>query len=173
MTIEENIKQNLIKKRQILVDKNVMELDELNALMNRLSRRQIILFSLSEAKRLILFLEDEKLIHAHETVIMWACGKLKMSEAKKEIIAIHQMAKETNDHVKKAYYHAIAQGLSVVHTRTHQLGLMIYELTAIVIYLDKEYQLEVKTRLNWYYKQVNNYMNYDTDHLQWASFIKR
>lgn len=48
MTIEENIKQNLIKKRQILVDKNVMELDELNALMNRLSRRQVILFSLSE-----------------------------------------------------------------------------------------------------------------------------
>jgi uncharacterized beta-barrel protein YwiB (DUF1934 family) len=50
---------------------------------------------------------------------------------------------------------------------------MIYELTAIVISLDKEYQLEIKTRLNWYYKQVNSYINYDTEHLQWASFIKR
>jgi len=63
----------------------------------------------------------------------WARGEVKMTLVKPDILAIHQLGKETSDPVLIAYLHAYAQGLSVIHTPKHVLGLPIYELTGLIL----------------------------------------
>lgn len=69
---------------------------------------------------------------AFEVCMAWAYGRATMREARPYILALHRIARALDDPVACALYHALAQGLSTIHSPRHAIGLPVYELTAIV-----------------------------------------
>ncbi|MGI1658406.1 MAG: putative immunity protein [Desulfitobacterium sp.] len=103
----------------------------------------------------------------------WARGKIKMPIAKRAILDAHAVAKEINDDEYGALAHAIGHAGATVHVETHALGLVIYELTAIVLKCDKkEYQKPVSEKIDYYYQRLLYWQN-NTDKLgsEWADFL--
>ncbi len=62
----------------------------------------------------------------------WARGEIKLSEARKAILACHALAKREEQKEGIALLHAIAQACSTVHARRHALAFPLYRLTALV-----------------------------------------
>lgn len=121
---------------------------------------------------------DETVIHsAYDLSNAWAHGKVKMPIAKKEILNCHALARKFEQDYDIALCHAIGQGCSTVHVETHALGLVFYELTAIVIknkYVD--YQEEVLDKIKFYMNQLKWFED-DFARLEnkqeWAAFLIR
>ena len=66
------------------------------------------------------FLNDERIDKTISLCESWAKGDIKMLRAKKAILEVHAMAKETPNPIVIAKLHAIGQGLYVMH------GLLFY-----------------------------------------------
>lgn len=56
---------------------------------------------------------------------------IKMPIFKKTILRIRGYAKQTSDRSLQVYFHAIGQGLSVVHVKSHVIGLLLYDLSVL------------------------------------------
>ncbi len=99
---------------------------------------------------------DEKDVrNAFELCNAWARGEIKMPVAKRAILDCHAVAKRIDDEYFIALCHAIGQGCSAVHIETHALGLVFYELTAIVIKNNyKNYENEVTQKLEFYMERL-------------------
>lgn len=83
------------------------------------------------------------------------------------------MAKEINDDEYGALAHSIGNAGATVHVETHALGLVIYELTAIVLKCGKkEYQKSVSEKIDYYCQRLI-YWQDNTDKLgyEWAYFL--
>ena len=114
---------------------------------------------------------------AYDLSYGWAHGTVKMTVAKRAILNCHAIAKELEQEYDIALCHAIGQGCSTVHVETHALGLVFYELTAIVIkHKYKDYQEEVLekitfylNKLRWYQENTGNLVKSQT----WAEFLIR
>lgn len=154
------------------MDKDQEDMITLESFMNALKKEQIILFSLDEAKRLILKYELTHLLDKDKLIRSWAKGEIKMSEAKKAILEIHALSKKTTDKALIAIYHAIGQAYSVIHTRTHQLGLVIYELSSILYGNPMTYKEEVKALLNYYHQRLTYFKNLKIERYYFQKFIK-
>lgn len=76
---------------------------------------------------------DARIYNAINLCKSWSRGEIKMPIAKKALLQVHQMAKETDDKYIIALLHAIGQGCAVVHVETHAIGIAIYELTSLVV----------------------------------------
>jgi hypothetical protein len=103
----------------------------------------------------------------------WARGIIKMPAAKIAILAVHAAAKELDDRVYIALAHAIGHAGATVHVETHALGLVFYELTAIVFDVGLEKcDLAVNEKINYYNERLL-YWQENIDHLdvKWAKFL--
>jgi hypothetical protein len=121
--------------------------------------------------------EKTEIKKAYDFCNDWAHGKVKMPVAKRAILDCHALAKEMNQEYDIALCHAIGQGCSTVHVETHALGLVFYELTAIVIKNEyKDYQVEVLDKIQYYINKLK-WCQVHTDELidnhVWAEFLMR
>lgn len=107
----------------------------------------------------------------------WAHGTVKMTVAKRAILNCHALAKEMDQDYDIALCHAIGQGCSTVHVETHALGLVFYELTAIVMkHKYRDYQVEVLDKINYYMDKLKWYQDHIEDFVSkqiWADFLIR
>lgn len=107
----------------------------------------------------------------------WAQGEIKMPAAKRAILDCHAVAKRLDNEYYIALCHGIGQGCSAVHVETHALGLVFYELTAVVIKNGyKDYQDEVLQKIEFYMERLNwwqdNIENFENSH-RLADFLVR
>lgn len=114
---------------------------------------------------------------AYDLSYGWAHGTVKMTVAKRAILNCHAIAKELVQEYDIALCHAIGQGCSTVHVETHALGLIFYELTAIVIkHKYKDYQEEVLEKIKFYISKLRWYQEHSDDLVKgqtWAEFLIR
>ncbi len=103
-----------------------------------------------------------------------------MPEAKRAILRCHALAKNWDDRVDRALCHGVAQSCSAVHVETHALGLVFYELTALVLQREgspaEEIEAAVRQKIASYHEGLNFWIDEGT-HLEkedrWAEFLVR
>lgn len=178
MEWQDELKQKMKRKNQILFSKNSVFLQDLRALLQEENRQVITLWALDFAKDVLLKLEEkypeeERPRIAFELAKDWASGKVKMPVAKRAILECHAFAKEISNPEAVALCHAIGQACSVVHTTGHAMGLPIYELTSLVHKYGIEECFEpIELRKQEYIDKLfywhNHYKEYEGE---WAKFI--
>ncbi len=132
------IEQRQQKKRKILVEQTDSLLEPLKTALEQASHKVQVLFAFMCIESLKQVLDEVQTDHGLLKRVLengrrWAQGEVKMTLVKPDILAIHQLAKETTSPILRAYLHAYGQGLSVIHTPKHALGLPIYELTGLIL----------------------------------------
>lgn len=164
----EDVRIKLKRKNQILFSRDSECLQQLLALIRQQKHRTLVMWALQCAltpldKLNELYPHDERGNEAIRLSEEWAKGHVKMPTAKKAILAIHGFAKEMNDPLGIALCHAIGQACATVHVESHAVGLVIYELTALV----REYGLEHSEVLE---KRIEEYI---TILKKWEKEIER
>jgi len=116
---------------------------------------------------------EPRLRRALELCEVWARGIIKMPEAKRAILDAHAVAKEIDDKEYIAIVHAIGHAGATVHVETHALGLVFYELTAIVLNVGLEKcDLAVSKKISLYYQRLVYWQeNIDAKNVSWAKFL--
>ena len=161
------------KKNKVLFSRESHCLQTLLEALRSKQQATIVLWALESCESIYHQLDDDPndtIIQAIDLCWQWARGEIKMPQAKASILQVHGLAKQIDDPVKIAYYHAIGQGLSAIHVETHAIGLVMYELTAIirkngidcVECLDQKIENYIQ-HLHQCEKNVNRYT--------WASFL--
>ena len=121
--------------------------------------------------------DKEEITRAYELSNSWAHGEIKMPVAKKAILSCHALARDMDDPYDIALCHGIGQGCSTVHVGTHAMGLVYYELTAIVVSHDyQEYQREVLDKIQFYTEKLKwciDYLENRENKIKWADFLVR
>lgn len=176
--VEEKIK----RKNKVLFSRDSKVLLELRKLICQQKHLTLVLWAfdclqipLSELSS--KYPDESRAREAYELSLAWAHGEIKMPVAKRAILDCHAAAKEVEDPVDAALFHAVGQACSTVHVDTHALGLVFYELTAVVMACGYEnYQEKVleKTafyaeRLKWWQDNAETYAAGE----KWAEFLTR
>lgn len=130
-------KEKLERKNKILFSRTSACFEQLIFEIEKCNRCEIVLWGLLQAERIAKNLKkkypcDERPMQAVIFCQEWARGNIKMAEAKSYILGVHTMAKQMTNAEDVALCHAVGQACSVVHTKTHAIGLPIYEFTALV-----------------------------------------
>lgn len=120
---------------------------------------------------------ETAILSAYDCSLAWAHGAIKMPLARKAILDCHAVAKKLDDACDIALCHAVGQGCATVHVETHALGLVCYELTALVIkcgYADYEEAVCDKIsfytdKLVWWQEHTNQRRACEA----WADFLIR
>jgi len=173
-----DVDNKIRKKNKILFSRDSECLQDLIRLIELQKHRSLVMWALDCAK---LTLEEFEKKYPNElrprTTLelceAWARGKIKMPAAKRAILDAHAAAKEINDDEYGALAHAIGHAGAAVHVETHAIGLVIYELTALVLKHGKgEYRKPVSDKINDYYRRLL-YWQDNTDQLgyEWADFL--
>lgn len=173
-----DVEDKIKKKNKILFNEKSSCLAQLVPLLSEQSHRIQVMWAFDCLPSVLE--EFEKIVPSErrprECVLLcrrWAQGKIKMKEAKRAILACHAVAKEIDDKVGIALSHAIGQGGSTVHVGSHSLGLVVYELTAIVIHHNyANYEEEVLKKIEYYMSRLLYWKDQITEvPLNWASFL--
>lgn len=166
-------------RNKILFDRESPCIAVLLSGLAKLDRKRAIMWSLDCVETTIDFYEanfgyDPRLNQAYESCKSWARGDIKMPVAKETILAVHGIAKETDNPVKIALAHAIGQALSCIHTSTHAPGLIFYELTGLVHkHGINDFEPYVSEKIQFYEERLDFWSSYDKiDQDKWAKFIK-
>jgi hypothetical protein len=102
----------------------------------------------------------------------WARGEIIMPPAKRAILDAHAVAKEIDDPVFGALCHAVGHAGATVHVETHGLGLVFYELTALVLENRENYEAPVLDKIRNYQDRLLCWQEHTGDANQtWASFL--
>lgn len=168
----------LRKKNKILFSRDSQCLQELIKLIERQKHRILVMWAL-DCARLTLgvfeakYPEEYRPRAALELCESWSRGKIKMPAAKRAILDAHAVAKEINDSEFSALAHAIGHAGATVHVETHALGLVIYELTAIVLKYGREnYREPVSEKIGYYYDRLLYWQDHtDLIRSEWAGFL--
>lgn len=174
----DQIERNIKKRRKILFDKDSFYFSELSDLIDSSSKKELVLWSFHFVQDLlkeisILAPHEQRPNIAYMIVKDWAEGKLKMPDAKKAILECHQVAQSTENQVLIAYVHAVGQGLSVVHTVKHALGLPMYELTGLVHQYPLDYRNQILKKINDYVTLLKETrVDHNEDKTVFAHFIQ-
>ena len=173
-----DIKENLKKGRKILFTRESSCLQKLIRLIELQKHRTLVMWALECAKIPLgqfeeKYPEENRPRIALEVCKAWAKGEVKMPVAKRGILDAHAVAKEIEDYVYIALCHAIGHAGATVHVETHALGLVFYELTAIVFVNSKDnFELAVIEKLDYYYERLLYWQNnIDTLDISWAKFL--
>ena len=158
------------KKRSLLFDHDSAILQELSSTLTQLSHQRLICYMHHIIKDMLneydLSFYQVPIKLAIDKNWLWATNEIKMGEAKKEILHLHQLAKTAKPF--DAYLlHGIAQGLSVTHTKKHAMGLIFYELSGL--YYAKG-DADIITSKIACYQQATKHIN--CPNTTWATFIK-
>lgn len=135
----EDVKAKLKRKNQILFSRDSACLQELLQLIRKQKHRTLAMWALECAEIPVKILkehypEEERPEIALNVCREWAQGKVKMPEAKKAILEVHQAAKQLLDPADIALCHGVGHGCAAIHVETHAIGLPIYELSGVVFH---------------------------------------
>ncbi|WP_313529169.1 putative immunity protein [Anaerotignum sp.] len=177
-----DVEKKIKKKNKILFTRDSQCLKGLRALICEQEHLTLVLWALDclqipLAELVAKYPQEVDLQQAYDLSLAWAHGEIKMPVAKRAILNCHAVAKRIQDDGDIALCHAIGQGCSTVHVETHALGLVVYELTAIVIccgYGNYEEGVLAKIefyreKLQWWQDNVSKYRETES----WASFLIR
>ena len=178
MNISSSIAVKYQKGNSILFSRDSECLQELISLIQIQTHQTLVLWALDCAEKPLKMFEisypnDHRLRNALQLCEAWSRGLIKMAEAKKAILIAHAIAKEIDDKVNIALIHAVAQACSTVHVETHALGLVFYELSAIVFDVGIENcDLPVSEKINYYLDRLSDWqINGDKLDIRWAKFM--
>ena len=178
MDIKASITAGYQRGNAILFTRDSECLQELIRLIQLQTHQTLILWALDCAKRPLKMFElkypnEPRLRNALDLSAAWSRGLIKMPEAKRAILAAHAIAKEIDDKVAIALIHAVAQAGSTVHVETHALGLVFYELSAIVFSVGIENcDLPVYEKIDYYIERLLYWqINGDKLNISWAKFL--
>lgn len=177
-----DVEMRIKRKNSILFSRDSACLQPLRQLIAEQKHTTLVLWAFEcvqiPIKELMIKYKDEVSIQdAYDVCLLWAEGKVKMPVAKRAILDCHAVANRLDNPRDIALCHAVGQGCSTVHVETHALGLVLYELTAIVIennYLN--YQSQVIKKINFYEERLYWWQNnIETIEKQrsWAEFLVR
>ncbi len=173
-----DVERKIKKKNKILFNKESTCLHQLIPFLGQLDHKAQILWALDCAHTTLteferIYPHDKRPFNCLEKCDEWARGNCKMNEAKKAILLCHSIAKEIEDEEGIALVHAIGQAGSTVHVGTHALGLIFYELTAIVIHNNySHYEEFVNEKINFYMTKALYWQEHTKEsHQCWASFL--
>ena len=132
-----DVRRKYAKKNRLLLGHDSACLQELQDDMLRQNHRTLVLWAFDCVQEALNQLEarypdDPRPREAVTLCRQWAQGANKMPPAKHAILALHAMAKETDNIVDAALCHALGHACATVHTEKHAIGLPVYELTALV-----------------------------------------
>lgn len=166
------------KGNKILFTKGSECLQDLIKLIEVQGHRTLLMWALDCAKEPLSKFEekypnDSRPRKALELSEEWARGNIKMPQAKKAILTAHAVAKEINDKESIALVHAIGHAGATVHVQTHALGLVFYELTAIVHkYGLENFDIEVNEKIKFYTERLIYWQkNIDESDVTWTKFL--
>lgn len=166
------------KKNKVLFSRDSQCLQELISLIELQNHRTLVLWAFDCAKLPLQQFEskypnEQRPRAALELCESWAKGSIKMPAAKRAILDAHAVAKEIDDSVYAALCHAIGHAGATVHVETHALGLVFYELTAIVLEKNKAgYEKAVSEKIDFYYQKLLYWQeHYDKTEMTWAGFL--
>lgn len=173
---------DVIKKyknhNKILFNHNSISLYSLIDLIEQTNHRVLILWSFYMVDQIYSHLQtynidDEIILNSIIITKSWSKGLVKMDQAKRSILTLHSLAKKYDNPSVVAKIHAIGQGLSTVHVKTHALGLVFYELTGIVHdYGIDDFEFPVTERISMYVKKLETLSNNNEyENQEWASFL--
>lgn len=176
----EDVKVKLKKRNQVLFTRDSKCLQELLVEIRKYPHRVLAIFSLECAKVPATLLKektnnDPRLDLALDLCTKWMKGYVKMPVAKRALLDVHAIAKETNDKYVIALAHAIGQACGSVHVETHTIGLVMYELTSIVVkYGIENCEPYLYEKLEYYKSMlVECDKRCKGDTLEWAKFLKK
>ena len=176
MDIQEEVLYAVRRKRAILFSKNSECLQSLSVLLSVTDRRAVTLWALDLAQCSAESLTDSKASVAKEAVDQsrrWAKGQIKMTQAKRAILACHQASK-TASAENAAAFHAIGQACSTVHSVKHALGFPIYDLTALVRRHSAEGCEELlRERIAEYVEKLLYWRDHGNEQTEWADFLEK
>lgn len=174
----EQVEQKRKRGNQILFDRSSVLLQPLIDLICVQNHRAIVLWCLDCMKTILAEIQhiDPMETRAKEAVCqcqLWSAGEIRMPQAKKAILAAHAIAKESDDPVLAAYAHAIGQGCASVHCETHAIGMVFYDLTAMI----RRYGLDqrvITERVRWYEEKLNEWQDREKRiSRKWAAFLMK
>ncbi len=173
-----DVKEKLKRGNKILFTRDSSCLQKLIRLVELQKHRTLVMWAFECAEIPLNLLEakypsEQRPRIAIECAKAWARGDLKMPAAKKAILDAHAVAKEIEDEVYIALCHAIGHAGATVHVETHALGLVFYELSAIVLLNGKEnFDLAVNEKIDYYYDRLLYWQkNIDTLDVPWSKFL--
>lgn len=178
MSMFSDVDIKLEKRNKILFSRDSQCLHELIKLIEAQNHRTLVMWALDCAKTTLAKFESKYPNELRPRIALdlceaWARGKIKMPEAKRAILDAHAVAKGIEDDVYGALAHAIGHAGATVHVETHAIGIVIYELTAIVLqYRRDEYQNHVAQKIDYYTRQLIYWgENTDKSGYEWAGFL--
>lgn len=166
------------RKNQILFSHESKSLQDLQKIMVQQEHRVLIIWALDCAKETVTQFEkkypqEQRPRKALELCEAWAKGEIKMPTAKRAILDAHAAAKEVSSREYGALCHAVGQAGSVVHVKTHAMGLPFYELTAIVHkYGIDAFEKAAQEKINYYWQRLCYWQEHtDKTDRKWADFL--
>lgn len=175
-----DVEDKIKRKNKILFSRQSFCLKNLREIISKQKHTAIVLWAF-DCLQIPLDILNEKypeefaFQNAFDLSDKWARGEVKMPAAKRAILDCHAAAEKLGTPYDVALCHALAQGCSSVHVETHALGLVFYELTAIVIKNNyKNYESEVADKIKFYEDKLIFYQN-NIDKIEkeraWAQFL--
>lgn len=172
----EDIEQKIKRKNKILLTKESECLQPLLALMNQQTHRTMILWALDNAqiplaKLAMSYPQEERAKQTLSLCYEWAQGHIKMPIAKKAILACHRVAKEIDNPVNQALFHAIGHAGATVHVASHAIGLPMYELTAMILE-NSNWKEIIQQKIDSYYESLIYWQDHESKiEMDWALFL--
>ncbi len=151
----QDIYNRIQKKRAIWFEPSDLCLKEISDYISNSSKEMVIEWSLLQVKRIIDTLkqkypEEDRAVLAYERSIQWLHKQIKMPMVKHAILDCHAVVNDITSPSDKALFHAVGQGLSTIHVKTHAMGIPIYELTSIVRTHIDDFECEVNQKIKDY-----------------------
>ena len=156
----EQVKAKQKRRNEILFDRKNELLQPLRLLIAQQNHIVIVAWCLDCLQSIAASLtekwgEDARISNVLSLSQQWARGEIKMPKAKAAILAVHAIAKETKDPIVIAYAHAIGQGCGSIHTEARAIGMVTYDLTAMVHqYGIENCQTVIEKRVEWYMQRL-------------------
>lgn len=174
----DDVRAKYFRKNQILFTRDSACLQDLLRLLCEQNHRTIVMWAFACVTEPVTLLkraypEDPRPEEAVRICRLWAEGTVKMPEAKKALLQVHAMAKEIKSPRDRALCHAVGQACAAVHVETHAIGLVFYELTAIVRELGIDgCEHAVETKINTYSSTLRIWQEkIDSQGYSWARFL--
>lgn len=159
-----DVEYRIKRKNKILFSHDSQCLKSLFDLVMQQSHKVLIMWALDGATSILPQLEtkyigETRFSECIELSERWATGDIKMKHAKQAILDVHAIAKTLDDQEMVALCHAI--------------GLVLYELTSIVLKYDKaHYQEAVIDKINDYHQKLIYWSNNpNIEQRIWAKFL--
>ena len=169
----EDVRVKIKRKNKILFNFDSACLQEMIVLFDGYDRKTIVLWAFNCSIWIVKYLEDKYqdsiFSDAYDMAYRFAKGEVKLYEAKRYILKVHGFAKEISDNYDIALCHALGQAISSPHVKRHGMGLVFYELTALVLLNGVDEEL-LDSKICYYIDMMHD-ANKLKDNYQWAKFM--